>query len=61
MRRFDLVVKPKREGPRFQEVNNVTDGLSRNGTNIPFDSPSKGMKIKAIVYINRPAPAFWVC
>jgi hypothetical protein len=54
LRRFGRVVKPKREGPRFQAVNNVPDGLSKNGTNIPFDSPSKGMKIKAIVYINRP-------
>ena len=54
LRRFDRVGKPKRERPRFQEVNNVPDGLSKNGTNIPFDSRSKGMKIKAIVYINRP-------
>src|SRR5260370_19394176 len=44
--------KTDRRRTRSQDVNNGPAGLSKKGTDLPFDSPLNFMKIKTIVYID---------
>src|SRR5260370_1533155 len=52
--------KTDRRRTRSQGVNNGPAGLSKKGTDLPFDSPLNFLKIRTIVYIEGPVPAsFW--